>query len=810
MDILTHKENIMKKFRLFVIISLLINIFLVLCACATEKLSAPVNIDIDIEDQLIWKEVDDARNYLVEIVAENGETKELAPKKATVSLANLAEGDYEIRIKAISGFSNVKNSDWSEVVYFEKGYETGCIYKLINNNTEYAIIKYGKAGESIRVQDEYRKKPVTEIAEKAFKGYGKIENVVVGKNVKTIGAGAFQNCKNLKTISLPNTLTSIGESAFQSCGSLQEINIPTSITILEDYTFAYCRQLKDVILPEGLTSVGDYAFSDCATLTKVVIPDSVETIGTSAFTGSLALKELTIGKNVTKIGLEAFQMCYELETLNFSNEGNLLTIEDSAFRDCRKLESVLIPEGVKTIGDYAFYMSQEEKEDEEGNKEMVFTSLLDEISIPSTVTRVGGNAFYGSKYYVEALENDDFVYLNNWLLNCKAERKATITEIDETILQSGLVGIADMVFENCIKLETVEIPASVKYIGKWTFSFNPELGTVKMSNVEIIHEYAFKGNENLYSVLFGTKLETIGNYAFNGCKGLNIGYLKFPKTLLNIGTEAFLDTYNPSSSASEVLYAGNKDDGWWVVGYKGAISQVTLKDNTIGIADYAFYRCSTLTWIENMGSLQYVGEAAFYGCASLEGVGGFKFSKVTELKDYTFSGCASLYEIELPVNLKSVGRSAFYKCAQLSTINLAATTMKVTSIGEYAFYQCLNLKTIQLGKHLTSLGKYAFYKCLGLESISLPESLTMIDDRTFYKCETLASVTLGNSVESIGPYAFTGCKALTRIRFPDSLKNIDKYAFFNCEALTYITFGQNLESIGEYAFYSNVAIRSLV
>ena len=124
----------MKKFKLFVILSLVISAFLVLCACGKEKIAAPLNVDVTVEDQLTWAEVENARSYVVEIIDENGKTQTFEPKKTEVSLSNLAQGEYEIRVKAVSGFSNYQDSDWTEPLYFDKGYDSGCVYKLINNN----------------------------------------------------------------------------------------------------------------------------------------------------------------------------------------------------------------------------------------------------------------------------------------------------------------------------------------------------------------------------------------------------------------------------------------------------------------------------------------------------------------------------------------------------------------------------------------------------------------------------------------------------------------------------------------------------
>ena len=796
-----YKENIMKKFKLFVILSLVIGALFMFGGCKEEKLATPTNVSIDVEDQLTWSEVENARNYLVLIEDEDGEEKELTPKKPKASLFELAEGDYEIRIKAISGDSDFEDSAWTETVYFHKDYETGCIYTLINNNTEYAITKYGKSSGTIHIQAEYRGKPVTEIADKAFKGYSKIENVYVGENVRKVGDGAFQNCKGLKTVTFPETLTEIGESAFQSCAVLEQINIPKGVTEIKPYTFAYCRALKEIKLHNEVKTLGEFAFSDCSSITKLVIPDSVETIGESAFTGNTALKELTIGKKLTELKTNTFYTCTALEMVTFSDESSLVSIADGVFKECRALRSISIPEGVESIGGGAFYTTMVTEDDGAGNVEKVCVSALEEITIPSTVKKVGDDAFFGTKKQVDTLKTSDYLYINNWLVARKDELKESLVTLDASSFQQGLVGIADKVFQATTNLETLVLPETVKYVGRYAFAFSLKLEEATLPGVVEIDYGAFQACEALGTVTIGNTLTTVGGRAFYDCKALNADNLNL-KNVTVIGTEALLGTLKTAvGSEAKVLYAGN-----WVVGFSGKPTVVELKTGTIGIADYAFYKCESLTTITGLSSVEYIGKGAFFGCASLDQIS--LGNNVKRIEPYTFYGCGSLYTIDLPRNLTSIGKSAFYKCVQLGQINLSTTN--VTSIGDYAFYYCSSMQTAKLGTKLTNLGKYAFFKCLSLETVTLPNtSMTTIPERAFYKCESLESITLGDNIESIGEYAFTGCVALKRIKFPAALKTIEKQAFFGCEELSFINFNDALETIGDYAFYGNVKIRTL-
>ena len=804
----------MKKLRLFVILSLIIGAFFALCSCGGGKeLSTPSGISIDQDHLLSWTKIEDADGYVVDVKnSDSGESTQLKPKKknTSVSLSDLEEGDYEIRIKAVGDGDIFQDSEWSVTQYYHKDYETGCIYTAINNNTEYELTKYGKAPATIYIEDVYRGKPVTRIAEKAFKGYSRIENVTIGNNVKSIGDSAFHNCKKLKSITIPESVTSIGMSAFQSCVLLEEINIPKSVTEIGDYTFAYCRGLQELELHDELTKIGEYAFSDCSSLQTLTIPDSVTELGLSVFTGATSLQTLTIGKGLTEIPDSTFYMCSALQTINFPEGGALETIADNAFSECIALESVTLPEGLVTIGNWAFCMRGEEETDENDNEIIVYNSVLESVSIPSTVTRVGENAFYGAKFYVDAMEaGDPYIYADEWLVGCSATIKEELVEITISSLKEGIVGIADAVFENCAALTSVKLPYSVKYLGNSAFQGNKKLYQLETyeNSLQIIGDYAFMDCEILSRITLSNGIERIGAYAFYNCERIKNNELQetlIPDSVTSIGTYAFNNTglWNEPDEFG-IVYAGN-----WVVGFNtanGSITTVELGEDTVGIADYAFYQCETLSAVTGLSYVSYIGRAAFFGCTKLDNV--VLGRSVTKIEDYTFYKCSSLYSVDLPRSLTSIGRSAFYKCEQLREIDLSGTS--VETIGEYAFYNCINLQEVDLGEDLIELKEYAFYKCAALTEVTIPDGVTTIGNRAFYHCDELQVVNLGEGVVTIEEYAFASCAKLRKVTFTDSVKEIEKYAFYRCSSIVNLNLGNSVETVGDFAFYGLEKVKTL-
>ena len=232
-------------------------------------------------------------------------------------------------------------------------------------------------------------------------------NTIIPNGVTEIGVGAFYGNANLTSIDIPNSVTKIGNGAFSECKSLTSISIPSSVKTIERYAFENCNDLASVSISECITRIEESVFSGCTSLTSFTIPSTVTSIGVEAFYGC-RLTSITIPKGVTSIEEAAFIGCASSATTIQVEEGN--TVYDSrnncnaiirtadntlmlgcrnttipngitnigagAFTGCKELTSINIPEGVSTIGEYAF--------DNTG---------LTSVVLPSSVTSIGGGAF---------------------------------------------------------------------------------------------------------------------------------------------------------------------------------------------------------------------------------------------------------------------------------------------------------------------------------------------------------------------------------------------------------------------------------
>lgn len=89
----------------------------------------------------------------------------------------------------------------------------------------------------------------------------RIQKVIIGENVTTIGTYAFYNCYSLESITISDSVTSIGTCAFQYCYNLTSITISDSVTSIGAYAFNNCHGFTTVTIPDGVTSIGASAFA---------------------------------------------------------------------------------------------------------------------------------------------------------------------------------------------------------------------------------------------------------------------------------------------------------------------------------------------------------------------------------------------------------------------------------------------------------------------------------------------------------------------------------------------------------------------
>lgn len=250
------------------------------------------------------------------------------------------------------------------------------IYKPLFSSQMYAY-QYDKPYE--RIIDGEMRYEIRISSTPWFDDRESIKTVVIQDGVTHISSAAFAECSNLKDLHLPKSLISIGDYAFNNCVSLESVPLPDSVSDIGKYAFNQCVKLTEVYFIYKESELDEWLAS--MEKTPVYYEHSGDgnagKIGNGAFLYCKKLKSIIIPDGVTSIGVRAFAGCSALEGVIIPD--GVISIGDFAFLRCVALEGVIIPNGVTSIGKYAF----------------AGCSALKSVLIPDSVTSIGSVAFHG-------------------------------------------------------------------------------------------------------------------------------------------------------------------------------------------------------------------------------------------------------------------------------------------------------------------------------------------------------------------------------------------------------------------------------
>ena len=336
----------------------------------------------------------------------------------------------------------------------------------------------------------------------------------------------------------------------------------------------------------------------------------------------------------------------------------------SKFIGRRSLTSLVIPDSVTNIGDYAFSGC----------------SSLSSVVIPDRVTSIGDCAFENCSSLTDIVIPDGVTNIGK----CAFEGCRSLTDI---VIPDGVTSIGDCAFANCFSLTGIVIPDSVTGIGKFAFSGCSSLSSVVIpDSVSCIGSGAFKNCSSLSSLVIPDCVTSIGNYAFAYCKSLTD--IVIPNSVTSIGDNAFRHCSSLSSVVipeSVVNLNGNPFCRW--DGGLKCLSPYFIYDNKVLFdkdkSKIIAFRDKNTTSYVIPDSVTRIGESAFRHCSSLSSL--VIPDSVTSIGEYAFRHCSSLSSLVIPDSVTSIECYAFSGCESLSSIVIPDS---VTSIGYHAFASC--------------------------------------------------------------------------------------------------------------------------
>ena len=441
-----------------------------------------------------------------------------------------------------------------------------------------------------------------------------------------------------------------------------------------------------------VTTIPASAFENKAELLKVVVPDTVTEIGNGAFKGCVALEDITL----PFVGASEKVSQYSLQTSVFGYIFGMTSAHDSQYTSATKNYGYINTKFTSTPAGTIWQFSNTANY----SHSYVGTSYYDKTSyfyyIPTTIKTV--TITNQTIIPVAAFNNCDF--------------------IKNITLPTNVTSIGDYAFQNCTGLTRLnsttdglfDLPTNIAAINQYTFKNCNKMTHVTVpANVTNISTNAFDSCVQLANVEFatGSKLETIGNYAFNGCIAItklnskNDGELLIPEHVATIGEYAFQNI--------ELM------------------NKIVIPDSVTSIGLGAFKGC---TAIEDI-TLPFVGKSliATYHEAVFGYIFGYKTDNISTLiyrpndkygyVNEKFGGVTnSIWQYS---NYSIYRENGYYY--QTSWYYYIPTTIKnviitnQTNIPVAAFNNCYFIKNITLPTNVTSMGDYAFQNCSNLKII---------------------------------------------------------------------------------------------
>lgn len=206
-----------------------------------------------------------------------------------------------------------------------------------DDNWDYPLTKLSDNDDDIRIQ------------------LGTFKNgiLTIDEGHTTLGEDALEGYKKIRKVVFPSTLREIDGCFFSEHGHedyLEEVDFSKVHLLKEipDCLFENCKRLQEINFPEGVEIIDSEVFDSCTNLRKITFPSTLKSLKSTTYE------------------------CEKIEELDLSKVHLLKEIPDNFISENCNIETLVIPVGVKIVGD-----------------EFASSKSIREVYVPYTVEKIG-------------------------------------------------------------------------------------------------------------------------------------------------------------------------------------------------------------------------------------------------------------------------------------------------------------------------------------------------------------------------------------------------------------------------------------
>ena len=331
--------------------------------------------------------------------------------KTLADLDDLIIDDYDTTFPT-DQYGNALNRTQDVTIRYKGKTTTITVYTYVASGSSWQYEQIDE--ETIRITGIANNNPSTIYIPDSIDGYEVVE----------IADGTFASNTRLKKVYLPSTITRIGDNAFAGATNLIYISPLESVEEIGESAFLNTN-IASVEFSDALTTIGSRAFENTS-ITSINIPKNVSSIGERAFTLCNNVESITVSEeNTTYDSRNNSNAIIETasNTLIKGNYNTIIpdgveTIGDKAFFDESRMEEIVIPDSVTSIGALAFSYNSNET-----------VSVLSSVTIPESVEEIADDAFYANSSQITI-----YTYINAYAKTYAAAKKIDYETLDFIII----------------------------------------------------------------------------------------------------------------------------------------------------------------------------------------------------------------------------------------------------------------------------------------------------------------------------------------------------------------------------------------